>query len=117
MIDEVLHRLRDLMDAEALTAVDFAAELEEKPQRINDILGSRQRLPGDLVYKVVHVFNVDANWLLTGEGDMYRRPTELMKALTSREQDLIEEYRVCDGDDQDAIYQVSHRLAEKHRKD
>lgn len=61
-------RLRLVMKKEGLSINSFATELNEKPQRIKDILTERQRLPASVLYKVAAHFNVDANWLLFGTG-------------------------------------------------
>ncbi len=46
---------------------------------------------------------------------MYRRPPELLEPLTSKERTLLDNYRVSDLDDQDALYSVSRGLAKAHK--
>lgn len=108
---DLLARLRLLRKTEKLNIDDFAAELSEKPQRIKDILGSRQRMPGDFLCNVVDIFGVDANWLLLGEGPMYRKPAELMESLTSMEKALLNNYRVCSNRKQEALDMMVEVLA------
>lgn len=54
----------------SITAV--AAELSEKRQRLQDIEAGKQKIPEDIIVKYIDYFDIDANWLLTGEGNMLK---------------------------------------------
>lgn len=113
-MQDVLERLRLLIKAEDLDIADFAAEIEEKPQRIKDILGERQRIPGEVLYKAVERFKVDANWLLLGEGGdkpMYHRPSELMEPVSKQEKVLLNNYRALNNEQSKALELMAKVLA------
>lgn len=121
---QIASRLPALLEAMGGEDVrDWAADLEEDYRRLEFILAGELPLPADLLKKLVDA-DFDANWLLTGTGRMHRVPPELVdkrlreyEPISKRERSLLDEYRVCDGEDQDALYRVSKSLAEKHRKD
>jgi len=54
----------------SITAV--ASELGEKRQRLQDIESGKQKVPEDIIVKYIDYFNIDANWLLTGKGQMLK---------------------------------------------
>lgn len=78
-MSDPIDRIREFLKAESLEVVDIAAEIDEKYSRMKDIMRRRQRLPTEVVLKIVERYNVDANWLLTGTGRMYRMPPELIE--------------------------------------
>ena len=50
-----------------LTNAEFAEKIGEKPSRLTDVLNEKQRPPFDIVEKILEIFSVDANWLITGK--------------------------------------------------
>lgn len=62
----VSDQIRQVMEGAGLTVEEFALRLNEKPQRVKDVLRGKQRAPEDLLVKLVEIFQADANWLLTG---------------------------------------------------
>ena len=64
-------RLRDFIRKEGLTVADLSLEINEKPHRLKDVLRGHQRIPEDLLTKLVKKYALDATWLLTGLGRMY----------------------------------------------
>ena len=58
-------RLRVFMGA-ATTVPAFAQTLDEDPQRIKDVLRGKQRLPEDLLVKLLERTDIDVRWLLLG---------------------------------------------------
>lgn len=61
--------LRSLIDELSESISDFAEKIGEKPSRLSDVLLGKQRPPFDLIEKIINVFDVDANWLITGKGE------------------------------------------------
>ena len=39
--------------------------------RLNDIVRGKQKLPDDLMLELITKFNVNANWIIAGVGDMF----------------------------------------------
>lgn len=104
MADEI-DRIRELLATESLELIELAVEIDEKYQRMKNILGRRQRLPADVVRKIVEHYGIDANWLLTGTGRMYRVPPDLLE----------EKMRVTLTDDDQQWLELGRRLPEADR--
>ena len=58
--------VRKLIDDSGLNVAEFAERIEEKSSRVNDVLNGKQRPPFDMIEKILSVFQIDANWLITG---------------------------------------------------
>ena len=87
-----------------MTQAEVAERLGEKAQRVNDILRGKQRVPEDFLVKFIEVFQVDANWLITGRGS----PGQ----LTPREAALLELFRRCPERARDTVLDVADMLAQ-----
>ena len=59
--------VRKLIDTSGLSVAEFSERIEEKSSRVNDVLNGKQRPPFDMIEKILSVFQVDANWLITGK--------------------------------------------------
>lgn len=66
-------RLKFLVDNLAKTAKDFSAAIEESPTNTSNYTGKRQTEPrAEYLSKVLfHFGNVNARWLMTGEGEAF----------------------------------------------
>ena len=83
----VFARIRELMGEMTIPA--FAALIEEeKVQRLKDVLAGRQRVPEDMLVRIVVKTGCDANWLLLGVGNAPQ--------LTSRQRALLNNYDATD---------------------
>lgn len=88
--NQVLDRLKIALDLRPNTK---DAELADKLGISKSTLSTwRQRdsTPYELCVKVSKEYQVDLTWLLTGEGNMYRHPTEL--GLDKQAQKIIETF-------------------------
>lgn len=75
------------------SATDFCEVLENTtPSRLSDVIRGKQKLPDDLMFELITKFNVNANWIIAGVGDIFigKIPNN---ALTPSERALIEDYR------------------------
>jgi hypothetical protein len=72
---------------------------EEKPQRLQDVLAGRQRLPEDMLIKILKCTGCDANWLLLGEGSS--------PEITPKEKALLDSYRNAGKDGQRALERMA----------
>lgn len=61
--------IRSVISEKNLTISEFAELIDEKVSRVNDVLSGKQRPPFDMVEKILNRFDIDANWLITGNGD------------------------------------------------
>ena len=73
-MNEIGLRIKKIRQDLKLSAPEFAKLIDEKLYRLNDIERGKQRTPGDVLSKIMEVFHVDGNWLLNGEGPVYRQP-------------------------------------------
>jgi transcriptional regulator with XRE-family HTH domain len=64
------------MTNKGLKISDFAHELGESKYRIQNILSKKQKASEDVISKIVGVFNVNATWLITGNGPIFSRTNE-----------------------------------------
>ncbi|KHD04919.1 hypothetical protein PN36_20680 [Candidatus Thiomargarita nelsonii] len=64
-------RIQKIIKDKGLTISSVARKLGEKRQRIQDVQSGKQRVPEDVMVKIVEIFNINAHWLLTGNGPIY----------------------------------------------
>jgi transcriptional regulator with XRE-family HTH domain len=72
----IANQIKELRESLGLKPAQFAASLNEKLQRVQDIERGKQRVPEDLLIKIVEIFHVSGHWLITGQGDMYGSKTD-----------------------------------------
>lgn len=71
------NRLAELIAEEGITSSKFAELLEVQPSNISHILSGRNNPSYDFIVRVLSKFtNVNPDWLLLGEGDIYRSKIE-----------------------------------------
>lgn len=67
---------------------DFAIALDESPTKVNNWVRNGYSIGISVIDKILKVFpTIDANWLLTGEGEMLKR--ESPKQELTNESDII----------------------------
>ena len=64
-------RVKLLINKENLTQKKFALKLGISPARLNNYLSGVSNMPQDMVVRMASDYNVNLNWLLTGEGVMF----------------------------------------------
>ncbi len=111
---DVIDRIRELIRKEELKNEDFAAEIGETPRRLKSILAEQQRIPGDVLRRIIEEFNINANWLLLGEGNMRRGDA----AVSQYEAKILEKIRATDPKVQEAVEVLINNLpvAKKENK-
>jgi plasmid maintenance system antidote protein VapI len=100
-------RLRDVIGE--MTVDAFAEMLQERPQRLKDVLRGKQKLPEDLLVKLVQIAGVDANWLLTGAAGLKQRQS-------ARETALLDNYRHSTEEGKRAIEAVFSAMSQRQSK-
>ena len=68
---EVAEQLRYIRREKGLTQQQFASELEVSIATIASVENGSRDMPKNLMKSLVKKFGIDANWLLTGEGEMF----------------------------------------------
>lgn len=68
----IANRFKQIREDKKMTITAVSAAIGEKRQRLQDIELGNQKIPEDIIVKYIEYFDIDANWLLTGKGDMYR---------------------------------------------
>jgi len=89
MHKSVVERIQKIKkDQNITTDAQFADTIGENRSNFSQALKGESRKIGDtLLYKIAVRFNVNINWLLKGEGSMYRNSTDMnmQKLLDSHE--------------------------------
>lgn len=68
-------RIIDIIEEK--TGKSICKELEIRPQYLSDLRSGKSKKPNsDFVLNLISVFNLNPNWLLTGEGDMFEQPAK-----------------------------------------
>ena len=62
---------------------DLATVLGIKPSKLSEILNFRMNIGTDLAAILCHTYNINSNWLLTGEGNMIREESNKEEKLPS----------------------------------
>lgn len=90
-------RLKSLLNALGLSQSEFASKIEMSNSGISQMLSGKRDITSNLYFRLNGVFpNVNTDWLLTGEGDMFK-PGETVKAPEPMDQEEIELRRQVDA--------------------
>ena len=74
-------RVRHIREHEkGMSVAAFARLLDEKDHRIRDIESGKQKIPPEIITKLRNILNINPDWLLTGEGEMYKTQNRVKKA-------------------------------------
>lgn len=73
---ELQARIKEIRKALNLTQVKFAESLGIPKRTLIAYECGQNPIPDRLIISISAVFNVDENWLRTGEGDMFRKITQ-----------------------------------------
>jgi len=77
-------RLRLLRETIGVTQGDFAKTIGVAPSFISGIERKKKDLSRDLLEKILKKYNVNLNWLLTGEGEMFLGEQEKSLEVTDK---------------------------------
>ena len=109
----ISERLKQVIEDKNLNIKAFS-EISGIPYRsIQNYLRNEREPNVEALIKLKEAMNIDINWLLTGEGKMYRNlPNDELKA---KEQALINHYRIMSNDTQTA-FDVSFKTLSEMKK-
>jgi transcriptional regulator with XRE-family HTH domain len=82
----IAERLQKILDAEKLSPSQFADEIGVQRSSLSHILSGRNNPSFDYLIKILTRFgNMDANWILTGKGNMYKSDNKEINKVLSEE--------------------------------
>ena len=96
------NRLREVMEYKGLSIKAFAELLDMPYRTLQNYLLNERDPSAEVLIKISDVLNVDLNWLMCGEGDMFRRMINESE-LNEKERQLINHYRKMSNDTQIAF--------------
>lgn len=98
----ISNRLREVMEYKGLNIKAFAELLDVPYRTLQNYLLNERDPSAEVLIKISDVLNVDLNWLMRGEGEMFRGPISESK-LNETEKQLISYYRKMPNDMQIAF--------------
>ncbi|MFQ1050783.1 helix-turn-helix domain-containing protein [Avibacterium paragallinarum] len=108
----ISNRLREVMECKGLNIKAFAELLDVPYRTLQNYLLNEREPSADVLIKVSDVLSVDLNWLMRGEGEMFRGSMN-ERELSKKEKQLIEYYRKMSNDTQIAFDMTFKNLTEK----
>lgn len=96
------NRLREVMEYKGLNIKAFAELLDVPYRTLQNYLLNERDPSAEVLIKISDVLNVDLNWLMRGEGEMFRGSMSESK-LNEKEKQLIRHYRKMSSDTQIAF--------------
>jgi transcriptional regulator with XRE-family HTH domain len=90
-------RIREVRLANELSFSKFGLRIGETKDKIYSMETGRQKVPSEVLKKIVVEFTINAHWLLTGEGEMYGINNEKGKfplvATPQMQSNIIKDHR------------------------
>ena len=108
----ISNRLREVMEYKGLSIKAFAELLDIPYRTLQNYLLNERDPSAEVLIKVSDVLNVDLNWLMRNEGEMFYSSINSSK-LNEKEQQLIKYYRKMSNDTQIAFDITFRNLIEK----
>ena len=78
---EISEQLKSIRKEKCLTQQELANQLEVSTATIASVENGSRDMPKALMKSLVKKFGIDANWLLTGEGEMFKTGKEAESAV------------------------------------
>lgn len=84
--NKVRERIEKLVQIEGLSQIEFAKKVDVNPTNLNQVLLGKRHVQKNLPSKIVAAFpEVRIEWLLYGDGEMYKNDQSLADAQSLRE--------------------------------
>ena len=87
----------------ALNKADLAEKFGIKPAKFSEILNKRMKAGMDIIQNLCIDYEISADWLITGEGSMYRSPAVMNEAPPPARDEIIQLLREKVADQQKII--------------
>lgn len=107
----ISNRLREVMEYKGLNIKAFAELLDVPYRTLQNYLLNERDPSAEVLIKISDMLNVDLNWLMRGEGGMFRNSVNEI-ILMEKELRLINCYRKMPIDTQTALDTVFNYLIE-----
>jgi transcriptional regulator with XRE-family HTH domain len=72
MNNSIGHRIKELRKHLNLTQIDFSEKIGIKQANLSHIENKSEKISIEIINSIISYFNIDANWLFTGKGEMLR---------------------------------------------
>ena len=96
-------RLRLVVEQSGLSITDVAAKCEIPYSSLQNYLRGEREPRSDALVAICTHLNISADWLLTGQGSMYRNAEVQASGLNRRQTAILELFEALDGDAQREI--------------
>ena len=95
---DIIDRLQEIIDYAGLNVSSFAKKIGVVDQTIRGIVVQRRNKPGfDILAKILQTFTwIDAEWLITGKGEMIKQETTVKTESNPSLTELIQYLREKD---------------------
>ncbi|MCT8835800.1 helix-turn-helix domain-containing protein [Glaesserella parasuis] len=110
----ISNRLREVMEYKGLNIKTFAELLNVPYRTLQNYLLNERDPSAEVLIKISSVLNVDLNWLMRGEGEVFHCSTNESE-LNEKEKQLISYYRKMPNDTQMAFDITFKNLVESNR--
>lgn len=113
----ISNRLREVMEYKGLNIKAFAELLDMPYRTLQNYLLNERDPSVDILIRVSEILNVDLNWLIRGEGEMFYSLINKNK-LSEKEKLLISYYREMSNDIQiafDVSFKFLYEEFHKHK--
>ncbi|MBR4562164.1 MAG: hypothetical protein IKO23_09635 [Bacteroidales bacterium] len=87
----------------ALNKADLAEKFGIKPAKFSEILNKRMKAGMDIIQNLCIDYEISADWLITGEGSMYRSPAVMNEAPPPDRDEVVRLLREKVADQQKII--------------
>jgi len=112
---DIAQRIKEVRKANGnLTVAELAKQISESEERLRSIELRKQRVPADILTKIINTFDVDGNWLLTGKGDMYRNSTTVTQPAKQGDE-LLDTLELLKRDVERAM-EIARKRADQAKK-
>ena len=87
----------------ALNKADLAEKFGIKPAKFSEVLNKRMKAGMDIIQNLCIDYEISADWLITGEGSMYRSPAVMNEAPPPDRDEVVRLLREKVADQQKII--------------
>lgn len=87
MNEELISRLKTIMEHYCLSQSEFARKIAVRQPNLSAILKGERSCGSGVLNKILLSFDINKDWLLTGEGEMLKEKTESVEFIAPKEPD------------------------------
>lgn len=70
--EDIVNRIKEIIKRKGLSISQFAAQAKIDQSNLSSILNRKRVLGSGVISKIALAYDINIEWLTTGEGDMYR---------------------------------------------